>query len=100
MTPKLLRAVKEPYRVLEQDQRTMDIQRKQLVRKTTFNSVVLTSRPADVLPMSSESSFAVVTKDHILKEISWLFHGILNYYFNDESQPEFSLDWGPANAAT
>lgn len=59
MTLKLGHAVKKPYWVLEQDQHTVVIQRKELVKWDTADRVALASLPTEVLPIPPEKASAV-----------------------------------------
>lgn len=92
-TPKLIHAVKRSYQMLEQVQHTVVIKHKKLVERITAYRAAPVSLLAGVPSIPPDSASAMDVQDKNLEGTFWLFHGILDYYLNDDGLLEILLSW-------
>lgn len=78
----------------------MVIQFKEHADRTIAVKVLLAPSPAGVSPTTPESSLAVEIQNKILDVTFWLLHGILDYFRNNDGQPEILLIGGSYYDAT
>lgn len=90
----LQNAVKNPYQPLEQNHRTVVIQRQKLAERIIADKVALVPRPAGWPPIPLKSASSMDSQRRFAKRSRLLFHAISDYYVNDDGQLEFLLEWG------
>lgn len=90
--PNLGHGVKSPCGAMGLDQKTVFIQRMELVKRIPADRIALVYRPSGVSLTPAESSLAADVQDKSFKRTPCLFHGILDYFLIDDSWLEFLLN--------